>query len=41
MPLIPAGEGEMSAFFRSAVLSVFPFATEQLPPAMNRAAQNK
>jgi hypothetical protein len=24
--LIPAGEGMMSAFFRSAVLSVFPFA---------------
>ena len=26
-PLIPAGEGMMSAFFRSAVLSVFPFET--------------
>lgn len=26
-PLIPAGEGTKSAFFRSAVLSVFPFAT--------------
>jgi len=32
--LIPAGEGTMSAFFRSAVLSVFPFAarTTKSPP---------
>jgi hypothetical protein len=26
-PLIPAGEGMTTAFFRSAVLSVFPFET--------------
>jgi len=29
LPLIPAGEGWISAFFRSAVLSVFPFRQEQ------------
>jgi hypothetical protein len=29
LPLNPAGEGRISAFFRSAVLSVFPFRTEQ------------
>jgi hypothetical protein len=29
MSFIPAGEGTISAFFRSAVLSVFPFKQEQ------------
>ena len=31
LPLIPAGEGTISAFFRSAVLSVFPFASRTTP----------
>src|SRR5690606_5711985 len=34
-PLNPAGEGRISTFFRSAVLSVFPFRTEQ-PTGQNQ-----